>query len=66
MGLFPDRRMSHGLGGAAISPTHGQCNYRQPQIEFLRIGNAGIFDVEATGFGVAKQAFDRPSPAVLA
>ena len=66
MGLFPDCRKSHGLGGAAISPAHGQSNYCQPQVEFFQVGDAGIFDVEAAGFGVAKHALNGPSPAILA
>ena len=36
------------------------------RVQFLQIGDACVFDVEATGFGVAKQAFDGPPPAVMA
>lgn len=60
MGAFLDGGAGLNGGGGDVGPGHGEGDDDEKGVEFVRVGDAGVFDVEAPGFAVAKQAFDLP------
>ncbi len=51
-------------GGGASGPGEGEGDEAHQEVELAGSGEAGVFEVEAAGFGVAEQAFDRPALAI--
>ena len=51
-------------GRGFAGPGHSRRQHADQQVDFLRVGEAGILKVETAGFGVAEQALDRPASAI--
>ncbi len=61
MGAFLDGGAGLSGGGGDVGPGHGESDDDEEGVEFGRVGGAGVFHVETTGFAVAEQAFDLPA-----
>jgi hypothetical protein len=47
-----------------MGPTDGEGNDDEQVGEFVRVGDMGVLDIEATGLCIGEQAFDPPALAI--
>ncbi len=64
MGFALGGSLPEQVRGGPPGPDDGESDKRHQEGELARVGDAGILKVEASGLGVAEQAFDGPSLAV--
>ena len=61
MSFFGDTLSPHCSACTAVCPGHGESYDDEQSCEFVGVGNMGVFDVKATGFGVGEETFNPPS-----
>lgn len=63
-GLSRNGFKAHGGGCRSVDPGDGQGQDSGERVDLGGMGQAGVFEVEAAGLGVAEQTFDAPASPV--